>query len=215
MRVCVEIKFSSLVIEMQGDPNFVYYQKLAYKIAMALIIVGALNWLVIGAVGINPVEFIAGRRSTLTRTIYLLVGVSALCIMFNRDTYLPFLGETLVPCSVLDTHIPQGATLEVQVQVAPGSKVLYWAAEPATDHLKNVNNWQQAYLKYENAGVTVANESGLAILKVRPPQPYTVPMKGKLEPHVHFRVCGGADGFLGRIKTVFINDWHVEGFVDY
>ena len=27
---------------MQGDPNFVYYQKLAYKIAMALIIVGAL-----------------------------------------------------------------------------------------------------------------------------------------------------------------------------
>jgi uncharacterized membrane protein YuzA (DUF378 family) len=109
---------------MQGDPNFVYYQKLAYKVAMALIIVGALNWLVIGAVGINPVEFVAGRRSTLTRTIYLLVGVSALCIMFNRDTYLPFLGETLVPCSVLDTHIPQGATLEVQVQVAPGSKVL-------------------------------------------------------------------------------------------
>jgi len=82
---------------MQGDPNFVYYQKLAYKIAMVLIIVGALNWLAVGAVGINPVEFVTGRRSTLTRTIYLLVGVSALCVMFNRDTYLPFLGETLMP----------------------------------------------------------------------------------------------------------------------
>lgn len=209
------IKFSAATNRMQADPNFVYYQKFAYKISMVLIIVGALNWLAVGAVGVNPVELLAGRRSTLTRTTYLLVGVSALCVMFNRDTYLPFLGETVMPCSVLDTHIPQGATLEVQVQVAPGSKVLYWAAEPATDHLKNVNNWQQAYLKYENAGVAVADDSGLATLKVRPPQPYTVPIKGKLEPHVHFRVCGGPDGFLGRIKTVYVDDGHVEGFVDY
>jgi hypothetical protein len=40
-------------------------------------------------------------------------------------------------------------------------------------------------------------------------------MKGKLEPHVHFRVCGGADGFLGRIKTVYVEDGRVEGFVSY
>ena len=71
---------------MYSDPYFMYYQKLAYKIAMLLVIVGALNWLAVGAVGVNPVELLAGKRSTLTRTIYLLVGISALCIMFNRDT---------------------------------------------------------------------------------------------------------------------------------
>jgi hypothetical protein len=200
---------------MQSDPYFMYYQKLAYKIAMLLVIVGALNWLAVGAVGVNPVELLTGKRSTLTRTIYLLVGISALCIMFNRDTYLPFLGETVMPCAVLDTHIPQGATMEVQVQVPPGSKVLYWAAEPGAEKMKNINNWQQAYLKYENAGVAVGDDSGVATLKVRPPQPYTVPIKGKLAPHVHFRVCGGADGMLGRIKTVFVEDGRVEGFVDY
>lgn len=191
-----------------------YYQKLAFKIAMVFIIVGAVNWLLVGAFGINAVELLAGRRSTISRSIYVLVGISALLIAFNRDTYLPFLGETVMPCQILGTYIPQGATMEVQVEVAPGAKVLYWAAEPANEHLKKLNNWQQAYLKYENAGVTVADDRGVATLKVRPPQAYSVPFKGQLEPHIHFRICGET-GILSRIKTVFVKDGRVEGFRDY
>jgi hypothetical protein len=181
---------------------------------MVFIIVGALNWLLVGAFGINAVELLTGRRSTISRTIYVLVGISALLIAFNRDTYLPFLGETVMPCQILGTYIPQGATMEVQIEVAPGAKVLYWAAEPENEHLKKLNNWQQAYLKYENAGVTVADDRGVATLKVRPPQAYSVPFKGRLEPHIHFRICG-EEGILSRIKTVFVNDGRIEGFRDY
>lgn len=190
-----------------------YYEKLAFKIAIALVIIGAINWFFVGAAGINVVELLCGRRSYCSRGIYILVGLSALLIAFNRDTYLPFLGETVLPCQVIGTYIPQGATTEVTVQVTPGAKVLYWAAEPDNEHLKKLNNWDQAYLKYENAGVTVANEQGLATLKVRPPQSYTVPFKGALAPHIHFRICSG-DGMLSRIKTVFVEDGRVEGFRD-
>ncbi len=191
-----------------------YYEKLAFKVAMVFLVAGALNWLFVGAAGVNVVELLCGRRSYCSRGIYILVGLSALLIMFNRDTYLPFLGETVLPCKVIGNYIPQGATTEVQVQVTPGAKVLYWAAEPNNEHIKHLNTWDQAYLKYENAGVTEANDQGVAVLKVRPPHSYKVPFKGQLQPHIHFRICSGT-GMLSRIKTVFLHDGHVEGFKNY
>jgi protocatechuate 3,4-dioxygenase beta subunit len=79
------------------------------------------------------------------------------------------------------------------------------------EELKQLQSWEQAYNKYENAGVTTTDSTGVAILKIRNPQPYIVPFKGRIEPHVHFRICDGS-GMLGRIKTVFVSDEHVEGF---
>lgn len=182
---------------------------MAFKVAMVLILVGALNWLLIGATGLNAVESLLGK--TLSRFIYILVGIAAVSIMFNRDTYLPFLGETVLPCTTIPERAPPGATKELRVPAPPGSKILYWAAEPALEELKQIQDWQQAYQKYENAGVTTTDNTGVAILKVRNPQPYVVPFKGRIEPHVHFRICDGS-GMLGRIKTVFVGDGHVEGF---
>jgi hypothetical protein len=131
--------------------------------------------------------------------------------MFNRDTYLPFLGETVLPCTTIAERVPPGSTKELRVPAPPGSKVLYWAAEPAMEELKQIQDWQHAYNKFENAGVTTTDNTGIAILKVRDPQPYTVPFKGRIEPHVHFRICDGT-GMLGRIKTVYVSDSHIEGF---
>ena len=41
-----------------------------------------------------------------------------------------------------------------------------------------------------------------------------VPLKGKLEPHVHYRVCGEA-GWLGRINTIMLHPIELEGFYPY
>jgi len=191
------------------DPSLLFYQKLVFKIAMILVIVGALNWLSVGIGGINFVEKLLGK--TLSRGVYILVGLAAVSIMFNRDTYLPFLGETVLPCTTIPERVPPGATKELHVSAAPGSKILYWAAEPEMEELEQIPTWQQAYKKYENAGVTTTDSNGVAILKVRDPQPYLVPFKGRIDPHVHFRICDGS-GMLGRIKTIFVSDERVEGF---
>ncbi len=191
------------------NPNLMFYQKMAFKVAMVLILVGSLNWLSCGLFNMNLVEHFLG--STLSRGVYILVGIAALSIMFHRDTYLPFLGETVLPCTTIPERVPPGATKGLRVPAPPGSKVLYWAAEPALEELKQIQDWQQAYSKFENAGVTTTDTTGIAILKVRDPQPYTVPFKGRIEPHIHFRICDGS-GMLGRIKTVFVSDNHVEGF---
>ena len=196
---------------LRGDSKTMYWQKIAFKVAMVLLIIGGLNWLVIGVFDTNLVQSVFGK--TLSRVIYSLVGISALSIMFNRDTYLPFLGETVLPCTTIPERVPPGATKELRVPAPPGSKVLYWAAEPAMEELKQLQSWEQAYNKYENAGVTTTDSTGIAILKVRNPQPYIVPFKGRLEPHVHFRICDGT-GMLGRIKTVYVSDEHIEGFTN-
>ena len=187
-----------------------YVRKLLFKIAILLLIIGGLNWLFVGIFDVNLVSTIFGK-GTLATIIYSLVGISALAIMFDRDTYLPFLGPMVAPCSVLQNREPPGATKEVKVIVTPNTKVLYWAAEPASDKLTAINSWKQAYLDYDNAGVTTSNGEGVAILKVRDPQSYKVPFKGQLQPHVHYRVCGEA-GWMGKINTIFVNDNKVEGF---
>ncbi len=188
-----------------------YLKKMLFKFAMVILIIGALAWLSIALFQYNPVEKLLGFRSPASRVVYGIVGLCALAIMFNRDTYLPFLGETVIPSSALPEQIPENADTQVEVKVEPGAKVLYWAAEPATEGLKKLKDWRGAYMKYMNVGVVRANEDGVANLMVRHPQPYSVPWKGRLEPHIHFRVCS-EDGMMGRIKTVFLADGRVEGF---
>jgi len=190
-----------------------FLQKLLFKIAMVLLIIGGINWLMVGLFEMNMVERLVGD-GFLASLIYTLVGISAIAIMFDRDTYLPFLGPMVAPCSVLQDREPPGATKDVRVVVTPNSKVLYWATNPANanDTLKELKSWKEAYAKYENAGVSTSNSDGIAILKIKEPQAYTVPVMGKLDTHVHYRVCGES-GFMERVNTVFLNKSVPEGFI--
>ena len=52
--------------------------KVIDKIALVLIIIGAINWGVIGFFKFNLVDTIFGSMTVLTRIIYALVGVSGL-----------------------------------------------------------------------------------------------------------------------------------------
>jgi uncharacterized membrane protein YuzA (DUF378 family) len=185
------------------DSSLMILEKKIFKIAILLLLIGGLNWLSIGLLKKNLVESFLGKR--ISRIVYVLVGIAALCLLFNRDTYLPFLGETVLPCSIIPERVPPGATKEVPVSAPPGSKVLYWAAEPSMEGLKEIPTWQEAYNKFENAGVTRTDSTGVAVLRVRNPQPYLVPMKGRLEPHIHYRICNET-GMLGRVNTVFVGD---------
>lgn len=51
------------------------------KIALALVIIGAINWGLIGIFNFNLVDTIFGAMSIISRIIYILVGISGLwCI---------------------------------------------------------------------------------------------------------------------------------------
>jgi len=52
--------------------------KIIDKIALILIIIGAINWGLIGLFKFNLVEMIFGDMTVLARVIYTLVGISGL-----------------------------------------------------------------------------------------------------------------------------------------
>ena len=53
------------------------------KIAAALLIVGGLNWGLIGLVEFDLVAFLFGSMSILSRIVYTLVGVSAIWVLVD------------------------------------------------------------------------------------------------------------------------------------
>ncbi len=64
--------------------------KLTSVIAFILVIVGALNWLLIGLFDFNLVSMIFGSLSFVSRTIYTLVGLASLWIIFFIFAFRPF-----------------------------------------------------------------------------------------------------------------------------
>ena len=175
-----------------------YIRTMLFYTAMIGVMIGGLNTLFMGLLGTNVLESITGRGVVL---LYLFIGISTLYLMFDRDTYLPFLGPAHIPCGALEPRYPKGANREIVVHITPNTKVLFWASEPAMEGLKNVPSWKGAYLGYENTGVAVSDDKGMAILRVRTPQQYRVPIHGLLEPHIHYRVCEES-GWMGRVMTV-------------
>ena len=64
--------------------------KLTSIIAFILVIVGALNWLLIGLFDFNLVSSIFGPISFMSRTIYTLVGIASLWMIFFIFAFRPF-----------------------------------------------------------------------------------------------------------------------------
>ena len=52
--------------------------KVLYYIALTLVIIGAINWLLIGLFNFDLVATIFGAMSVMSRIIYVLVGISGL-----------------------------------------------------------------------------------------------------------------------------------------
>ena len=185
------------------------YQELMFeKIGMILILFGSLQFFFIVFFRTNIIQTLFGN-SFLSNMIYVLMVSATLYFMVRRDTYLPFLGRAVVPCSVLEPRIPPGATKEITISTEPNQKIIYWAAND-TNTSSEVQTWDKAYGLYENAGVALSDASGMARLKVNHPSPYKVPFKGRLGSHVHYRVCG-EPGWIESVKTIMISD-EPEGF---
>ncbi|HZX09524.1 MAG TPA: DUF378 domain-containing protein [Acidobacteriota bacterium] len=62
-------------------------------ICMILIVIGGLNWLLVGIFDFNLVSAIFGAMSIISRIIYILVGVAALYVLIFM---LPKIGKKTV-----------------------------------------------------------------------------------------------------------------------
>ena len=63
--------------------------RFATVLAFILVIVGALNWLLVGIFDFNLVSAIFGAFTFMSRTIYTLVGLASLWLIFFLLYYKP------------------------------------------------------------------------------------------------------------------------------
>jgi len=178
-----------------------FWMKKLEMMSLLLIVIGALNWGLIGLFNFNLVNFIATHTfGWIESSIYIIVGLSAMFHIVSRNYYLPFLGDAVFPCNSMVEKVPEHANTEVKISTLPNVNVIYWASESNKEVAKNP--WL-AYDLYSNAGVTRSDVNGTATLKFREPSAYKVAHGMKtLQPHVHYRVCSHP-GMLSEVKTVF------------
>ena len=50
-----------------------------YKLCIALLIIGGLNWGLVGLFNFDLVAFIFGSGSLLAKIVYIIVGIAAIC----------------------------------------------------------------------------------------------------------------------------------------
>jgi hypothetical protein len=133
--------------------------------------------------------------------IYVICGLAGLMITLKRDNWLPFLGRSVFPHSILQQQAPQDATEEITVNVKePNAKVIYWASKDTKNETTPVFD---AYDDFSNAGVTMSDKDGNAILKVRKSTGYIVPNGKYIKRHVHYRLAKDEYSMLGSVNTAY------------
>lgn len=178
------------------------------KICLYLILLGSLNC---GTKLFNVDlvkmlgEFI--RRNTgynASNLINILIAISVIYLYFTeKNLFTPFLGDAVLPCSVINKEPPKDADFEKVIQTEPNKKIVYWAS------LKNKDNlmvWD-AYGDYSNSGVVFSDDNGKAVLKLNKPSSYVLPSGNSLSKHIHYRVCPNnedAEGMMSELKTIYL-----------
>lgn len=181
-------------------------------ITISFALVGALNT---GALIFdkNIIKSVFGNYS---KYIFILIGLSGLYLLSQRDIFLPFLGHNVIPTSFKkDIPAQQNTTtpnVTVNIDIPEEdnwSHIIYWAANPKTTEGSSTPiSWQEAYGNYENAAILpISKLQKTVVLSLNCPQEYTVNtiFKSKiLQKHVHYRFVD-ANGYMSRIYTKNIN----------
>ena len=116
----------------------IYFEKKVFSKEMMFVTINAINILVIGLLNKNIIKMISDEiNPKVYQILCVVIGLSGLHLMFNRDSFLPFLGDTIFPTETLRNKIPNGANTQVTIKVPRNSKIVYWASNPS-DKILNV-----------------------------------------------------------------------------
>jgi uncharacterized membrane protein YuzA (DUF378 family) len=174
-------------------------------ISAILLIIGALHLGLQGLFNFNLIQTVTFNNSLLQNIILTIIGIAALYLGFCRNFYLPFLGDCVIPPSLIQTIPPHPeADLQLVVSAPNAVKVMYWAAEPFVGQ-EGINKWDVAYNKFLNGGVALV-ENDKATLTFACPQSYWVNKYGQqkiLDKHVHYRLVY-PNGWVSEVKTTYV-----------
>jgi len=183
------------------DPNYYNTKIMIHIIAIVIILLFS----IIGGIYILT----HNDSTTFGRIIVIAVVLSALYLAHDRDTYLPFLGKTVLPLNIIaGEKIPNGANIDYLLNLKGypnGTRVFYWGAK-STNSKDPISDPIKAYDDYSNSGVAIVNNEK-ANLKFYCPDKYSVGnvFKQVLNRHLHYRTECPNSGLLSSVKTIYVD----------
>lgn len=173
---------------------------------VGLIIIGSINYGT-SLLGCNMIKYLSNFMNNLFKSslyldkiIYFSIAVGSIYLAFKRDTWLPFLGNSVLPGAVIPLSQPTNTNMIVKIKTLPNVKIVYWAALNKGDS----TNVYLAYNNYENSGVVMSDKNGDASLPIMVGSGYTLPNGKVLPRHVHYRILDYSDnkGMMSKIETI-------------
>lgn len=167
-----------------------------------LLIITALNYVLIKLLKINLFSFI--KNSDILLFLHLIMAIVVIYYLFNRDFYLPFLGETVIPVKNIN-NIEDGV-LNFKIQnLPPNKRIIYWASKSSN---QVIGNPIDAYKGYTNSGITKTDSNGNAMIEISCPSDYVVQSFGmdkKIRQHIHYRIESDKfPGLFSSVKTHYV-----------
>jgi uncharacterized membrane protein YuzA (DUF378 family) len=174
-----------------------------HLIAIVLVLIGAICLGVLGIFECEPLEELNKmifKSDILLRGVYIIIGIAALFLLFSKNTYLPFLGESVLPSAALKQPYHNYDSNNITIVAGDAQSVVYWAAE--AEGKKETP--EEAYGSYENSGIVPVID-GKATLYFKCPGQYKVGSLWKmtLPKHVHFRLV--YDNHISEVHTVVLD----------
>lgn len=166
-------------------------------VILSLVFIGSLNY-VSAPFEMNFLESLL--HPFLYQTLSLLIVLAAIVLMINMTTWLPFLGETVLPGSLIPLR-PGKGDIVVEVNVKPNTRIAFWAAKHNNE--SELPLVEDAYADYSNSGVVMSDASGKAILRIDPGTSYIVPNNKVIKKHIHYRELDRQYGMIGPVKTAY------------
>ena len=106
------------------------YKLKLHILMMAFVIIGAVNWGA-HALGYNFIDALSNQinkvfhsRVPINNIIYLIVAVAGLWLASKQTTWLPFLGKTVFPDSLVPLVQPTKPDIIVSIKTLPNVKII-------------------------------------------------------------------------------------------
>lgn len=163
--------------------------------ARFLLIIGGINYLFLSFTDKSPI---------MIKIVFMLIGLSALYFLFDRDYYLPFLGECAIPIGI---QKPIENLKQIKLSGLPvNTNIIYWGAKPSSQIIENP---LEAYKDYSNSNIGKTDDNGDIIIELECPSEYTVPkfgFKRKLKRHIHYRFeLPKYKGLFSKVYTKYLD----------
>ena len=171
-------------------------------LAKVLLLLGAINYSYSKIFDKDLFSYITSNTTAINIMVVLILG-SAIYHSLQRDYYLPFLGQTLIPIS--DTQLT-GELVEITLTNLPANtRVLFWGASESD---KTWDNPLDAYKGYSNSGLAKTDATGTVTVKAKCPSDYKISKFGvfnkKLNKHIHYRYeLPRYPGLFSSVKTKY------------